>query len=328
VPPSSGAAYEPMLAPGFDAEALQDLAAAGVGKYIGMFTPTSVAAQSDGSNIYTFAANQNGPICLQGGPYAASAKDNGSDDLLIYLQGGGACWTANCAANTQAAPGILPIGWTDQNVKDNPLGSYNIVYLAYCDGSVFSGDNELADPKNGAPNGVRYHHGLENLTAGLDLAKKLFPNPAKIVLAGSSAGGYGTIMGTVVTRLEFPHTRLYVINDAGVGLASPAVFQAATTEWNVLQFIPASCTECQNGEFTPLIGWGLQHDATLKVGAFSSYEDAVIGGAYLGLSDPTSRRCCSRKRAKCTTRFPRASSASSWKAAPTPLCLLDSTPWK
>lgn len=303
MPPVSGRSYGPELAPGFDPEAVEELAASGAGKYIGRFTPSSV--QHLGSfDVYWFAADQNGPICLQGGRYGVSARDEGSDDLLIYLQPGGACWTGQCDANTVASPGIMPIGWTDGNVKENPLGGYNVVYLAYCDGSVFSGDNELADSKNGAPNGIRYQHGLENLTAGLDLAKKLFPNPKKIVLAGSSAGGYGTIMGTVVTRLEYPHNRLYVINDAGVGLATPTVFAAAAKDWNVLQFIPKSCTECRQGQFTPLIAWELQHDPTLKVGAFSSYEDAVIGGAYLGLSGPDFKTLLLKETGEVHDEFP------------------------
>lgn len=290
--------------PGFDPAARQELLDQGVGKYLGQFSPSKVDRYSE-YDIYTYDPDPHGPICLQGGPYRVSVQDHGSDDLLIFLQGGGACWTGNCAANTEANAGIYPLAWTDGNARDNPLGSYNIVFLAYCDGSVFTGDGEVPDPDNGAPNGIRYQHGLENLSAGLDLARKLYPNPKKIVLAGISAGGYGTIMGTAVTRLEYPHTRLYVINDAGVGLATPEVFAAATKEWRVLQFVPRSCKGCDQGQFTPLIAWGLQHDPTLKVGAFSAYEDAIIGGAYLGLSGPDFKALLLRETGKVHDAYPK-----------------------
>jgi hypothetical protein len=288
--PDAGAPAQPRYEDpkaGFDDAARAELLAHGFGKYLNAFQPSRVDA-GDTTTTYTFAPDEHGPICMQGAPFMASARDGASDDLLIYLQGGGACWTGTCAASTTTSGGAYPIGWTDGDAR-NPLSDFDLLNVGYCDGSVFAGDGEVHDPANGAPDGIRYHHGLANLSAALDLGKKRWPSPRRIVLAGSSAGGYGTILATAVVRLVWPKTDLFVIDDAGPGLTNPAEpsqYATILKEWNLAARIPPSCAACQDGQFTPFIGWSLEHDPTIRAGLFSSYEDDVIGQQFLGMTGP------------------------------------------
>lgn len=275
---------------GFDDAAIEELQDLGYGKYIGKFTPTKVTGGDTDTWIYTFGPDKNGPICLNGTSFGASIVTRGSDDLLIYLQGGGACWTGLCAANTSATGFPMKLGWTDGDVERNPLGAMNLLFVGYCDGSVFVGDGQTPDKGNGAPDGIRYQHGLANLTAALDAGHARFPHPKRIVLAGSSAGGYGTIAAVTVVRLLWPHTHLFVINDAGIGLVNPndpSMYDTVMKEWNLAGRIPASCTDCnaQHG-FAPLVQWELDHDPTLKAAAFSAYEDDTISGFFLKMAGP------------------------------------------
>ena len=88
------------------------------------------------------------------------------------------------------------VGIWDDTSGLNPIDDWSIVYMPYCDGSVFSGDNDVFDPAFGAAIGVpqavvRFHRGLRNVTAGIDLARSMFPHASRIMLAGSSAGGVG-----------------------------------------------------------------------------------------------------------------------------------------
>jgi hypothetical protein len=90
------------------------------------------------------------------------------------------------------------------------------VYLPYCDGSVFSGDNDVVDAN--FPFGpVRFHRGLRNLTAGMDLAKDTFPHAHRILVAGSSAGGVGAAgFAPFLARFLYGNfVKLFVFNDAG-----------------------------------------------------------------------------------------------------------------
>lgn len=291
--------------PGLSDAAINDLKAKGLDKYIGKAKPVS-HTDNNGTMVYEFDS-KDGPICLWGDTYRALVRDKGSDNLLIYLEGGGACWTALCAANTTASSAIAESGILDDKATTNVVASWNVVYVPYCDGSVFSGDNELQamGPSGGMQ--TRYHHGVENLTAALDLAKATFPNPKRILLAGSSAGGYGTLVGTALTRFEYPHTPLIVFNDAGLGLSNPTdptTYNQIKAEWKFDQYIPDSCTECQGGQQTALIAWGLRNDPTLEVSAFSSYGDAVIGGTFLKMQPADFKALLLQKTGAVHDEFP------------------------
>jgi hypothetical protein len=149
---------------------------------------------------------------------------------------------------------------------------------------VFSGDNDTTGP-DGSP---RMFRGLRNLSAALDVGKKRFPSPKRILLAGSSAGGYGTII------------------DAGLGLNNPdnpSMIEQIRAEWKFDQFTPDSCTEC-DAQSTALISWGLKHDPTLKVSAFSAYEDSVVGGFFLGMDLPAFKALLLEETGKVHSAFP------------------------
>ena len=102
---------------------------------------------------------------------------------------------------------------------DNPFADYSIVYMPYCDGSVFGGDNDVVDPSF-PPGPVRYHRGLRNASAGMDLAKATFPHASRITVAGSNGAGgsnsatnsIGSVLGTtpVSTGSLAPGGRLQI----------------------------------------------------------------------------------------------------------------------
>jgi hypothetical protein len=189
--PSMAAADSP---PGLSSQALQELADAGVNKYLGDFEPVSSQDVGDGWVKHTFDPDGgNGPICIAGTQYSAFTRAGNPAKLLIMLQGGGACWQdlyrCNIFAEAQEPP-VARIGIWDFDSKDNPFADYSIVYMPYCDGSVFGGDNDVVD--GNFPLGpLRRHRGLRNVSAGMDLAKATFPHAEFITVAGSSAGGVG-----------------------------------------------------------------------------------------------------------------------------------------
>ncbi|MGW8367357.1 MAG: hypothetical protein ACWGPN_01600, partial [Gammaproteobacteria bacterium] len=158
-----------------DAEA--ELEASGVFKYVDAFDPIVDEDVGEGWTKHTFNPDGgNGPICIAGTPFSAFTKKGNPAKLLIMLQGGGACWQnfyfCNIFAEAQEPPPD-PVGiWGEEFAGEgpNPIDDWSIVYMPYCDGSVFSGDNDVLDPIFPL-GGVRYHRGLRNVTAGIDLAK-------------------------------------------------------------------------------------------------------------------------------------------------------------
>ena len=301
---------------GFDDGAVSELTAVGVDRYFGKFEPEKVQSY-DNVDVYSFAPRDDGPTCLYGSPFRVSVRDLGSPDTIIYLQGGGACWSKLCAANEDASMGVQPIGWTDESAERNPpLAGFNVVFVAYCDGSVFSGDNVILG-KDGKVE--RRHRGLANLSAALDIAKQRFPSPRRLVLSGSSAGGYGTILGTAVVRMAYPKTPLLVLNDAGPGVTNPeddSLMKGATEEWKAMQFVPESCQGCiESGQFTGVVQWGLDHDPSLRVSTFCAREDFVISNVFLKMNGAAFEKVLLEETGKVHAAHPDRFERFFWKGA-------------
>ena len=283
--------------PGLVLGAYAQLAQAGVNQYLGQFTPVSSTAVGDGWTRHDFDTDGgDGPLCIDGSPYAVYTRAGDPSKLLILEQGGGACWQDFYNCNVDLADNPLPpipqvdqAGIWNRSNPGNPFADYSVVYLPYCDGSVFSGDNDVVDAN--FPDGpIRYHRGLRNQSAGIDLAQALFPNATRITLAGSSAGGVGVAgFAAFLARFEYGNgVDLTVFNDAGpvaVNLAAsqqPAI-AARAEDWQFGQFYAASCHQCDEfGQATGVIDWRLSKDSTIREAIYETDAD-ITNRFFLGL---------------------------------------------
>jgi len=290
--------------PGLDPHARKELADVGVNQYVGQFHPATSEAIGDWTK-YTYDTEEGtGPMCINGTPLTVFHQERDPKNVMIILDGGGACWQGFlfCSTDADTTPPTGGIFADSGSGIDNPFASWSKIFVSYCDGSVFSGDNSVVDP--GFPGGVRHHYGLRNLTAGLDLARNLHPQAKKVLLGGISAGGFGVGgFGPAVYRFVFPPAAdLYVLNDSGPGLTNPAAVgavNARVNDWAYTQFYPESCTNCD--PFLPPIEftrWTLENDNGYKGALYSSDGDSTIrfflsvptAAAYrsllLGTTDP------------------------------------------
>jgi Pectinacetylesterase len=262
-----------------------ELAASGFGDYLGVQAPSRSEAAGAWTNLFFDPAEEQA-ICLLGTEYEVSVHHGTSDQVLIYLQGGGACWDyLSCYVLRTAfttSNGAGEIGIIDLDDARNPFRDYNVVYASYCDGSVFTGDATVDYDGNRT-----FHHGLRNLTVAIDAAVREFPDPSRIVVAGSSAGGYGTFAGYGVARVAYPDTEIVVFNDSGPGvqnLDATEDVQNRVRNWNFTSRIPETCTECDE-QYTFLLDWAFERDPLLRVAMYSYQRDGVISG-FIDLSGP------------------------------------------
>jgi pectinacetylesterase len=268
--------------PGLQPLARHELAAAGVNKYVGQFLPSGSEEIGDWTK-YTFdTQGGDGPVCISGTELSVFHQERDPRKLMIVLDGGGACWQGFyfCDVTADSNPPAGGIFADSGAGIANPLADWSKVFVSYCDGSVFSGDNTVTDAA--FPGGVRHHRGLRNLTAALDLARELHPAAQQVLLGGISAGGFGVAgFAPAVYRFVFPvAARLYVLNDSGPALTNPALVSqvnARVNDWAYTQFYPESCTDCDPfNQPAVFVEWTLDHDNGYKGALYSTDGDATI----------------------------------------------------
>ncbi|HEX9207953.1 MAG TPA: pectin acetylesterase-family hydrolase [Steroidobacteraceae bacterium] len=175
------------------------------------------------------------------------SKKGASKNLVVYFEGGGACWDSlTCTFPigsglpapapqfyvAQIAPGTNPANYSglfDQSNPANPVKDWSFVYIPYCTGDIHTGSAtkqyfNVGNPFLG-PNGTPYtiqHRGFDNFMVVLDWIRKNFDAPKSILVTGSSAGGYGATANFPYVADSYPNAHMYVLADASQGVTTPA----------------------------------------------------------------------------------------------------------
>jgi hypothetical protein len=173
-----------------------------------------------------------GAVCSNGSPYKFFVNfSETSNNLLIYLEPGGACWDyETCSGKTAlgaANPDGIPDSHMDQwgtlspllrrDVADSQTKDWNLVFIPYCTGDVHTGNKVMTydDPDGGEPLTYR-HNGHNNVMATIDYLNTQFPAVDKMMVTGCSAGGAGSIINYYFFRNGIEGVdRSYLLNDSG-----------------------------------------------------------------------------------------------------------------
>jgi hypothetical protein len=258
------------------------------GRYLGQSVVTG--EEVDGDTITTEFGGR--AACLRGGTWRSATRDVGSDDLVVFLQGGGACWEGFCLAVTEAPAGIPAVDILDPTLEANPVADWNVAYLPYCDGSLFLGDADHDDDGDGEDD--RFHRGLANLSATLDVAQERFPAPGRVLFAGSSGGGFGISLGLPLVRATWPDAEIIALADSAVGIArgpdDPGFVFGLVEEWGATELLPEGCAGClDGGHLVPVVEHHLEQDPGVRMGVFGAWYDSIIGDVFLDVT-PTQHR--------------------------------------
>lgn len=189
-------------------------------------------------------------ICALGDEYRFFVRAGATDKLLIFFEGGGACWDGETCLgggeesgtrydpDTRRTELVRVAGIFNTRRDDNPLRDYSVVFITYCTGDVHSGNADVEYEYQGMKDEV-FHRGFVNATTALEYAYKNFPAPKELVIAGSSAGSYGTMFHTPYIVDHYGAdtlSRLTVFGDAGIGstVQSNGVFET----WGTVDNLP------------------------------------------------------------------------------------------
>ncbi len=239
-------------------------------------------------NVWTWI-DVPGAICSDGSPTGLAVNPGSGDTLVLFLNGGGACWDpVTCGAGlAQGGPygqaqfqselaSHGPGSIVDRTVADGIYGAgATLVFLPYCTGDVHWGKSTNDYP------GVRtwHHAGQPNLAANVSWLAARIPSPARLVVSGSSGGGYGSLLAHDLARTTWPSAKGYLVDDAGPPLVGNDVPAAERTAWIAswrldLTLLPL-CTACADDLSRVLDTLASKYPGD-RIALVSSRQDSVI----------------------------------------------------
>ena len=198
-----------------------------------------------------------GSACANGRPTGFGINPHANArDVLIFLQGGGACWDGLSCWGPVSTSFYVSTGYgrlefvTDvartamlfmRREAQNPFRDFNLVYVPYCTGDVHAGNRVATYDFFGRR--ATHHMGARNISLLLPRVVATFPDARRVFLAGDSAGGFGSAFNLARVQEAFPWLRVDVVDDSGPPV-QPAGDRWATwaRTWGVE--IPPECPSC------------------------------------------------------------------------------------
>jgi len=185
-------------------------------------------------------------ICSRGSPYAFFVQPGDPHRLMVFFQGGGACWNAKTcddkgrneyfkeAVGARERPSST--GIFDTTRSDNPVREFTKVYVPVCTGDVHLGDRTTtyvvpASNGEGERSFVIHHNGGANVDAALAWTYAHVAAPRLIFVTGESAGSVATPFYAAVLAGHYPKARVVALGDAS-NAYEPA--GKATAAWGVV----------------------------------------------------------------------------------------------
>lgn len=192
-------------------------------------------------------------ICSYGTEYSFHVYPADSADVMIFFNGGGACWFSQSCS--PASPTFIPFADLDHNVPtarsgifdfdnpENPFVNYNIIFVPYCTGDVHLGNNVMTYELPGTASEetqefTLFHNGYNNSMAVLNWVVDNFDSPESLFVAGSSAGSIAVPFYTGLLAESYPDTRIVALGDGSGGYRAPQGTALVNTTWNTVSILP------------------------------------------------------------------------------------------
>ncbi|PCJ68852.1 MAG: hypothetical protein COA62_13580 [Rhodobiaceae bacterium] len=187
--------------------------------------------------------------CALGTPYSFHARRADPERLVVFFNGGGACWAGQTCDPSVEPTTYVPSaeaghndprnhnGIFDLDNPANPLRDWSMLFVSYCTGDVHLGDVDRLYSKPDGSEITILHRGHTNAHAALDWMKENFTDAKEVLVAGSSAGSVAAPVYAGVVAKIYPDARIRELGDGSGGYTGPKVADLFTA-WGTLDFLP------------------------------------------------------------------------------------------
>ena len=257
-------------------------------------TPNSSAATVDPAPALVRGWQEIAPggdtRCSDGTPYKFYVKPGDAENVLFYLDGGGACWSwETCNPNLKPTYTVNLVGRHPSNSDgafnfkraDNPFAKHTVIFAPYCSGDVHLGARDAVYP---APDASKqeltvYHRGLENAAAALGWLQRNVKQPRSIVVAGSSAGAIPSPYYAMKVAQHFPNARVAQLGDGAGGYRRSSGSSNPHSAWGTVKALSVEPTFAglTDDSFTyeEIYARAAQAQPNIQFAAYDTAEDDV-----------------------------------------------------
>ena len=173
--------------------------------------------------------------CSDGSNFSFWSRDADPSRVVLYFQGGGACWESYGCQMEGGTYKTTTGGWDDptelsENLSDtggmfnfyneeNPLADWSFIFVPYCTGDLHLGTiiGEYND------NNVN-HSGHANAQTAYAYMLENYPELDRVLVSGSSAGSIPTPFYAALASEDYPDSDISAFIDASGGLLSNGTY--------------------------------------------------------------------------------------------------------
>ncbi len=228
-----------------------------------------------------------GATCARGTPYSFFVHEGNPAKLMVYFQGGGACWNANSCkpggpfdSSVEADELERYAGIFDFANPQNPVADYTVVVATYCTGDVHTGA-AAQTYRVGETDMTIHFDGFSNARAVLEWVYAHYEQHSQLIVSGSSAGAYGAVFNAPYLLAHYPDAQATVFGDAGIGVL-PAEWDGFSTWGTRTNVALKDEASVSSAEFTnQLYTAAAQAFPKASFAQYTSYSDAVQTGFYV-----------------------------------------------
>lgn len=197
--------------------------------------PALVETAAAPAPTWTVIAPGGETLCATGTPYRFHVREGDPERVMIFLNGGGACWTGD-----HCAPGIEPTTYTpfsemdannpalmggvfDAGNPENPFAGWTQVFVPYCTGDVHLGTKDVTYTTSAGDDVTIHHRGKANVQSALDWVYANRQAPETIFVGGGSAGAIASPYYAGIVADHYPQADIVQHADGAGGYRAAAI---------------------------------------------------------------------------------------------------------